>query len=89
LPPQQWELEQKPDVRWFQSSLRNSSDIEPEPGSELPGYSQISLREQQRASLNNSLVNAQNHYEKLIATNPKVERKGATMPYTSVNGHMR
>ena len=28
------------------------------------------------------------HYEKLIATNPKVERKGATMPYTSVNGHM-
>jgi TfoX/Sxy family transcriptional regulator of competence genes len=28
------------------------------------------------------------HYEKLIATNPKVERKGTTMPYTSVNGHM-
>src|SRR6185295_15266072 len=28
------------------------------------------------------------HYEKLIATNPKAERKGATMPYTSVNGHM-
>lgn len=27
-------------------------------------------------------------YEKLIATNPKVERRGATMPYTSVNGHM-
>jgi len=27
-------------------------------------------------------------YEKLIATNPKVERKGATMPYTSLNGHM-
>ena len=27
-------------------------------------------------------------YEKLVATNPKVERKGATMPYTSVNGHM-
>jgi len=27
-------------------------------------------------------------YEKLIATNPKVERKGATMPYTSVNGNM-
>jgi hypothetical protein len=27
-------------------------------------------------------------YEKLVATTPGVERKGATMPYTSVNGHM-
>jgi len=27
-------------------------------------------------------------YEKLVATNPKVERKGATPPYTSLNGHM-
>lgn len=27
-------------------------------------------------------------YEKLVATNPQVERKGATMPYTSANGHM-
>ena len=27
-------------------------------------------------------------YEKLVATNPKVGRKGATMPYTSLNGHM-
>ena len=27
-------------------------------------------------------------YEQLVATNPKVERKGASMPYTSVNGHM-
>ncbi len=27
-------------------------------------------------------------YEKLVASNPAVERKGATMPYTSVNGHM-
>jgi hypothetical protein len=27
-------------------------------------------------------------YEKLVATNPSVERKGATNPYTSVNGHM-
>ena len=24
----------------------------------------------------------------MVATNPKVERKGATVPYTSVNGHM-
>ena len=27
-------------------------------------------------------------YDKLVATNPKVERKGATVPYTSLNGHM-
>jgi hypothetical protein len=27
-------------------------------------------------------------YDELVATNPSVERKGATMPYTSLNGHM-
>ncbi len=27
-------------------------------------------------------------YEKLIATNPAIERKGAANPYTSVNGNM-
>jgi TfoX/Sxy family transcriptional regulator of competence genes len=27
-------------------------------------------------------------YEKLVATNPAVERKGDTMPYTSLNGNM-
>ena len=27
-------------------------------------------------------------YDKLIATNPLVERKGATMPHTSLNGNM-
>src|SRR5262245_27520852 len=27
-------------------------------------------------------------YDKLVATNPQVERKGATMPYTSHNGNM-
>lgn len=27
-------------------------------------------------------------YEKLVATLPGVERKGDTVPYTSVNGHM-
>ena len=27
-------------------------------------------------------------YEKLVATNPQVERKGDKMPYTSLNGHM-
>ena len=27
-------------------------------------------------------------YEKLVAANPGIERKGATHPYTSINGHM-
>ncbi len=27
-------------------------------------------------------------YEKLVATNPDVPRKGDTMPYTSLNGNM-
>lgn len=29
-----------------------------------------------------------NLYERLVATNPDVERKGNTVPYTSRNGHM-
>jgi len=27
-------------------------------------------------------------YERLVATNPEIERKGATVPYTSINGNM-
>jgi len=27
-------------------------------------------------------------YEQLVSSNPKAELKGATIPYTSVNGHM-
>lgn len=27
-------------------------------------------------------------YDKLIATHPQIDRKGATMGYTSLNGHM-
>jgi TfoX/Sxy family transcriptional regulator of competence genes len=27
-------------------------------------------------------------YDALLATNPEIQRKGATMPYTSVNGNM-
>jgi hypothetical protein len=27
-------------------------------------------------------------YDELVATLPEIERKGATMPYTSLNGHM-
>ena len=27
-------------------------------------------------------------YDKLLGTNPKIERKGAANPYTSLNGHM-
>jgi len=28
------------------------------------------------------------HYERLVATNSEIPRKGASVPYTSVNGHM-
>jgi hypothetical protein len=28
------------------------------------------------------------HYERLVATAPGIERKGATFPYTSLNGNM-
>ena len=35
------------------------------------------------ASSNNELL-----YDKLIATNPKIERKGAANPYTALNGNM-
>ncbi len=27
-------------------------------------------------------------YDKIIASNPNIERKGKTVPYTSANGHM-
>ena len=27
-------------------------------------------------------------YDQLVATNPKVKRQGASVPFTSVNGHM-
>ena len=27
-------------------------------------------------------------YDALVATHPELERRGATMPYTSLNGHM-
>jgi hypothetical protein len=33
-------------------------------------------------------VEVLNLYYRLVATNPSIERKGATMPYTSLNGHM-
>ena len=28
------------------------------------------------------------HFERLVASNPEIERKGASVPYTSHNGHM-
>ncbi len=31
---------------------------------------------------------ALDEHEAVVAGNPEVERKGATMPYTSLNGHM-
>jgi hypothetical protein len=36
----------------------------------------------------NSVVDKIALYDKLVATHPKAERKGDTIPYTSVNGHM-
>jgi len=35
-----------------------------------------------------SYANKSAIYEKLVATNPSIERKGDTMPYTSLNGNM-
>jgi hypothetical protein len=37
---------------------------------------------------NNIPVDKLELYEKLVATNPTIERKGAANPYTSLNGHM-
>jgi hypothetical protein len=37
---------------------------------------------------NNSPPEKLKLYEKLTGTNPDIERKGATVPYTSVNGNM-
>jgi TfoX/Sxy family transcriptional regulator of competence genes len=37
---------------------------------------------------NNIPADKLSFYDKLIATNPKIERKGAANPYTSLNGHM-
>ncbi|MGG9962315.1 hypothetical protein [Ferruginibacter sp. SUN106] len=41
-----------------------------------------------KAENNNVPQAALDAYKKLIATNPKIELKGATIPYTSFNGHM-
>ena len=38
--------------------------------------------------INSKPDSALQQYEKLLATIPHVERKGAAMPYTAVNGHM-
>jgi len=35
-----------------------------------------------------SYANKLSIYEKVVATNPSIERKGDTMPYTSLNGNM-
>src|SRR6266508_619531 len=43
-------LEKPQHIPWIQPSLRDSKDVEFDPGSELPGYSQISLRETENAA---------------------------------------
>src|SRR2546425_118887 len=50
LLPRKLEYRRTIDIRWIQPSLRDLWGIESEPGSELPGYSQISLRENGNAS---------------------------------------
>jgi hypothetical protein len=40
------------------------------------------------AKKNNIPANKLELYEKLVATMPDIERKGAANPYTSLNGHM-
>jgi len=42
-----WEYEHPHDIRWIQPSLRDLWDAESKPGSELPGYFHISLRERE------------------------------------------
>lgn len=39
-------------------------------------------------SANGAQAAALERYEQLVATAPGIERKGATVPYTSLNGHM-
>ena len=34
------------------------------------------------------MTNATKLYDKLIEANPNIDRKGKSMPYTSINGHM-
>ena len=41
-----------------------------------------------RSAAGSVLLDKLELYEKLVATNPSVKRKGATVPYTSLNGHM-
>jgi TfoX/Sxy family transcriptional regulator of competence genes len=45
----------------------------------------MSPRKEISTSINADLLDA---YDKLIENLPGIERKGATMPYTSINGHM-
>jgi|GEM_PF-6760567 hypothetical protein len=47
--PQEAENEKTHGTRSIHPSLRDGRDIASEPGSELPGYSQISLREKENA----------------------------------------
>jgi hypothetical protein len=51
----------------------------------MPGGRESSMSAQKRSVIPNNKLEL---YEKLVATNPDVERKGATHPYTSLNGHM-
>ena len=40
------------------------------------------------SSKSESFIETLTHYNTLIGSHPEIERKGKTMPYTSINGHM-
>src|SRR2546428_827170 len=50
--PQTGNKKKSHDIRWILPSLRDSWHPETKPGSELPGYFQISLREKENAGPN-------------------------------------
>jgi TfoX/Sxy family transcriptional regulator of competence genes len=59
----------------------------------IPGpYILLTSRKRERSMSAAKKASAPGHkaelYRKLVATNPKIEEKGATHPYTSVNGNM-
>ena len=48
----------------------------------------VYVRGKGNCSKKQKMEDAEKQYDLLILANPKIKRKGKTMPYTSVNGHM-
>jgi hypothetical protein len=82
-----------PDTRQTGRRLRSLANLRPDALAVMHGSSyRRDLTQKRRKPMSKppvpAFAAALNHYEKLIAASPEVERKGAAMPYTSVNGHM-